>query len=76
MLLPVLQVSLAAEYDPNAAPSEPHAQLAAVTTPMFLQPLLKPRIVLADALQLKGTGHILLLYTFDHCPLSRVENPM
>jgi hypothetical protein len=76
MLLPVLEVSLATEDYPDATAAETDKQLAAVTSPMLLQPLLKPRIVLADAFQLKGTRHVLLLYTFDHCPHSRVENPM
>jgi hypothetical protein len=75
VLLPVLQVSLAAEDYPDATAAESDTQFASVASPMFLQPLLKPRIVLADAFQLKGTGHVLLLYTFDHRPLSRVENP-
>jgi hypothetical protein len=76
MLLPVPQVSLAAEDDPDAPAAETDAQLAAVTTPMLFKPLLKLQIVLADALQLKSTGHVLLLYAFDHCPHFRVENPM
>jgi len=77
MLLPVPQVSLAAEDDPDAPAAGTDAQLAAVTTPMLFKPLLKLQIVLADALQLKSTtGQVLLLYTFDHCPHFRVENPM
>jgi hypothetical protein len=68
MLLPDPQVSVAAEDNPDAPDAETDAQLAAVA--------LKLRIVLADALQLKGTGHVLLVYAFDHCPHARVENPM
>ena len=68
MFLPVLQVSLAAEYDPDASAAQADTQRAAVTSPMLLQPLLKPRIVLAYAFQFQDTGHVLLLCTFDHSP--------
>lgn len=33
---------------------------------MLFKPLLKSRIVLADTFQLKGAGHVLLLYTLGH----------
>src|SRR6185437_8914004 len=72
MLLPVDQVSLAAENDSNASATEADAEPAAVAHPMLLQPLLQPRIIFADTIQLKGVGHVLLLHTFDHCPHSRI----
>jgi hypothetical protein len=60
MLLPVLEVSLATEDYPDATAAETNTQLAAVTSPMLLQQLLKPRIVLADAFQFTGTGHVFI----------------
>ncbi len=48
------QVSLTAEDDPDTTAAKAEAQLASVTIVMSLQPLLKPRIVFADAFQFKA----------------------
>jgi hypothetical protein len=65
MSRPVLKVGISSEHHPDAFAAEANAELAAVPRPMLLQPLLKPRVVLADSFQLKGTGNVLLFDTFN-----------
>ena len=66
MLLPIPQVSLSAEDDPDASSSKADVDLAAIARAMLLEPSNKPRIVPADARQLNDADHILLLDALDH----------
>jgi hypothetical protein len=68
MLLPVPQVSLAAEDNADTSRTEADTKLPSVTASMLFKPLLKSRIILAHSFQFKGAGHILLLHTLGHLP--------
>ena len=73
MRLPIRQVSLLAENDPDATSPEADVDLSTVTGPMLFEPLRKPWVIAANTFQLNGAGHILLFVALDHCLTSAVD---